>query len=417
MTPTFCCGGECGLIGSLGGSEHWITVSGTAPTISTGTVRSGSRSIRYNLSAQASEARVPADSITITVHRFYVRFATLPSASTYLVWKNAGADRFGLAFQSSDSKLYCAHSDSITVGASGVSVTTGVWYRIDLKLDQSGNTCDARVEGTALGQVTRSGSGSATVTAVGSTATVTGEWFFDDWLTSTTSGDYPLGGGYVNHFVPTSDGTHNIAGTGDFQRGNTGVDILNATTTAYQLVDDVPLPSGTVDQADNQRAVAPPSATDYVEVIYGPAPGISTPTAGPRAVDVLAAYHQVATQNGNIRLALNDNGTTDDYLNLTAAGVTTYRYVRKQYATPPTGGAWTVVSGNGNFNDIRNRFYSADAAPDQCYDAGMIEAEFAETPAGAAAIYPSIALNAVSLPHAVGGMTPPCYKVPDSLTG
>ena len=347
------------------------------------TVRLGSRSLRCFPDAYYAIVRFPdAAGGAFTdrwVGRCYLRFATLPNATIGLLSHAASGPR--MQFNQTDSKLYAA-VDS-TLGATGVTVTTGVWYRIDFNFfvgAGANDTCDVQVDGVACGQASAA---SASTTNphfdFGGLEISTGEWFYDDFVLSITAGDYPIGAGNVYHFVPTSDGTHNVAGTGDFQRGNTATDILNATTTAYQLVDDVPLPTGTVSETDNIRAVAPVNATDYVEVVFGPAPGISTPTTEPRAVDVIAAYHQLGTGSSNLRLALNDNGTTDDVLNVTAAGVTTYRYICKHYADPPSAAsAWTVVSGNGNFNNVRLRVYSSDATVDQCLDGVMIEAGFAE---------------------------------------
>lgn len=383
-TPVFCCGFECGAVDT---GAH-CTFFGTA-SVDTGTVRSGSRAGRCNPTATTGSfaASNTLSASNKAVLRIYVWFTTLPNAITpLLTGQNSGAGlRHGAYFNSSDSKIY-AGSGTSALGASGVSVTTGQWYRIDVKLDASNNphTIDVQVDGSLCGQATVAAAAANYATAefkAGFVGTnVTADVFFDDWLISQTTGDYPLGPGFVNHFIPTSDGTHNIAGTGDFQRGNTGTDILNATTTAFQLIDDIPLPSGTVDEADNIRAVAPPNSTDYPECVFGPASGISTPTAGPRAVEVILAYHQIATQTGQMVVELRDNATTNTIFDTgSAAGVTSYRHTHKHYATAPsTGGAWGVSAGNANFNNLRVRFRAPDAAPDQCLDAIMIEAEFAE---------------------------------------
>src|SRR5262249_34270136 len=153
----------------------------------------------------------------------------------------------------------------------------GTTYYIDVKVVSTANPwlIDVKVNGTACGQKSATHTADTTSTPsmiLGDSATpVTCDYLIDDVLASVTSGDYPIGDGYVNHFVPTSDGTHNVAGTGDFQRTLTGTDILNSTTTAFQLVDEVPLDSGT--PTDFINLIAPPNATDYVEVVYGPASG------------------------------------------------------------------------------------------------------------------------------------------------
>ena len=386
MTPVLCCGFECGILTSGSGAVtdvHFTSTSG-APSISTTTIRSGARSLSCNAAGAAVIAGCAfsgTNQLRLIV-RVYIYFATLPSADVTLAqFSNAAsADGPGLRFQLSDSSLYAAVAT--TLGSTGIPVTTGQWYRVDADwtISAAGNdTADIRINGMACGQASAAGRASGIGTmGLGVIGAVTADVFFDDLVLSQTAADYPIGPGFVNHFVPTSDGTHNIAGAGDFQRGNTGVDILNATTTAWQLVDDIPLPSGTVDQADCQRGVAPANpTTDYVHGVFGPASGVPTPTRGPRAVDVILAHHQISTTSGQMEVRLDDNGTVSTIFNTgAAAGVTTYRYARAQFATPPTGGSWAATGTSGNFNLVGYRFLAQDANPDQCLDAIMIEAEF-----------------------------------------
>jgi hypothetical protein len=393
MTPVFCCGAECGVITASGtASAHWQR-SNTNVTIST-VHRSGDRSLHCQAgpgTGYAIPRPVPAlASSTRWVGRCYVIFATsLPSASIHIIHysDNTGAQVY---FNQTDSKIYARVGS--TSGASGVSVTADVWYRIDFDFNcnTAGNDfCDVQVDGTACGQATATGLSVATTeinfgTSITST---THDLYFDDIILSNTAADYPIGAGYVNHFVPTADGTHNIAGTGDFLRTLTGTDILNATTTAYQLVDDVPLETGA--SVDWINMAAPTAATQYVECIFGPAPGISTPTTGPRSVDVVAGIHQSAAgTTGNMEIRMNDNGTTDALYSATGvAGVVSVAHKRKHYAAAIAGGgAWVAGGGgNGDFTDLRVRFGSpavVDVAPDQYFDCIMIEAEFAEAVAG-----------------------------------
>lgn len=382
MTPVLCCGAECGVAG-----PH-IASSPAGFSFDTTTVRSGARSFRFNGTGGVTLSTATLASSLRWVGRFYIYFTTLPTADLGLIGLALqGGTGPNIKFQSSDSSLY-AGVDT-TKGASGVAITTATWYRIDFdyNISAAGNdTSDVQVNGVACAQASAGGStGPLTALTMGFAGVgATTDMYLDDILLSHTGADYPIGAGYVNHFVPTSDGTHNVAGAGDFQRGNTGVDILNATTTAWQLVDDVPLPSGAVAEADCIRGVAPANATtDYVECIFGPASGVSTPTAGPRCVDAVMTRHEIATTVSNSRVALNDNGTLSDIWNTSQAGVTTYSYVRKAFALAPTGGAWGVTAGAGNFNNVRFRFFSPDANPDNALDAIMLEAEFVEVVAEA----------------------------------
>lgn len=383
MALTACCGAECGCPGVTG---H-ITIT-TGSSVSTTTVRSGDRSVRVNGAGTAARATLPHGGTTEHgVVRCYINFATLPNGNVPIVSTIFNSNHRGLWFDASESKFYCGEA-SETYGASGFTVTTGQWYEIDLYINASATTwtIDAEIDGTALGQHSYAAGSTfpfSTWVFGNQLASWTGDFFVEDALTADASSDYPLGAGHVNHFVPTADGTHNIAGAGDFQRGNTGTDILNATTTAFQLVDDVPLPAGTVDQADCIRCVAPANpTTDYVECIFGPAPGISTPTDGPRIVDIVLAHHEIAGQNGEMEVRLNDNGSFADIYNPGAiAGVTTYRYERAVFIDPPSAAtAWHANNdgSNGDFRDLRFRVLGIDSAPDQCLDGILLEAEFLE---------------------------------------
>lgn len=390
MTPVFCCGFECGRIvlgGNLG--EHWPTTigAGTA-SISTTTVRSGARSLRYQTTG-ANTMNISTTALassTRWIGRVYVYFATaLPTADVILVAYDSSGTGPVVRFKNSDSKIYAGVGS--TLGASGVTVTTGTWYRLDFDFNcnTGGNdTCDVQVDGSACGQATATGSSAASTTITTGVfgANSTADVFFDDVLLSQTAADYPLGAGKVDHFVPTSDGTHNVAGANDFEFSGTGTDITNATTTAFTLIDEVPLDTGT--PTDYINLIAPPNATDYVECVFGPASGISTPTYAPRAVEIIAAYASSAVGTNNLRLAVNDNGTTNDMFNANAAGATTCLYARKHYATAPTGGAWVITSGAGNFNNLRIRCLTNDAAPDPFFVGIMVEAGFqdADIPAG-----------------------------------
>ena len=395
-TPVFCCGFECGAIrhGTVAVGQHLDESAGNGASVfnfDTTTVRSGQRSFMVNTVGFGGARSLPFttgpfSSGTTKVWRKYINFETVPAVDTLLLWFAYSTTLAGLAYKVSDGKLYAAVSNAgvITFGATGVSVTTGQWYRIDGKVvgDVVTGTCDISVDGTACGQHTSAFvNASATAPNFGETADSDLKYFLDDFVYSETAADYPLGAGYVDHFVPTSDGTHNVAGAADFRRSATSTDILNATTTAYQLVDDVPLKATTPTEYINM--LAPPNATDYVECVFGPAPGISTPTTGPRFVEVIALVAQAGTGAGNMEIRLNDNGTMGTVYTATAvAGIVAGKYVRAGWADPPSAATvWNAANdgGNGDFRDLRVRFGSPgtlDVNPDQYFASIMIEAEF-----------------------------------------
>jgi hypothetical protein len=386
-TPVFCCGFECGQIAAAGSNvgQHWTTTSG-APTIDTTTVRSGARSLATDGTDGAGLRNVFSG--TRVVFRTYVRFVTLGSANANILDINNTSGLVGrIAYRQATSSLVLARAG--LDGGTTFAVTTGQWYRIDITTDgAAGGSMEAAIDGTSLGTLAHAAS-AGNIDEIKLQAGTGADLRWDDCLGSNTTADYPLGAGYVNHFVPTSDGTHNIAGAADFRRGTTATDITNATTTAYQLIDEVPLDDTTADADDFIALVAPPNATDYVECVFGPAPGISTPTAGPRAVEVIAGIHQAGTGTGNVEIRLNDNGTMGTvYTATTVAGTTTLTYKRAHFADPPSAAtAWHALNdgSNGDFLDLRMRFGSpaaVDANPDQYLDCIMVEAEFVEVVGG-----------------------------------
>lgn len=376
ITPTFTCGFEEGVSGT---GTHWATV--TAATFSTTQFRSGNRAMRVNGTNIDPIITSTATSIgNIIVGRFYVYMVSSTGGGINLVTCNVGGVQAGVVLTGGGTIGIAAQ-----INNSSPSVTTinaNQWYRVDFKIDASANpwTCDVKLDGISLTQQTAANT-AATFQSFSmlnriSTGHFSGDVYVDDVIVSYTAGDYPIGGGYVNHFVPTSDGTHNVAGANDFEFSLTGTDITNATTTAYTLLDDVPLESGT--PTDFINLVAPPNSTDYVECIYGVAPGINTPTSGPRCISVLLAVAASSTTTNNLNVVTVDNGTTDIIFNNTV-GSTTIRYTSNFYATAINGGgAWTVTSGAGNFNDLRLRCSTSDAAPDPYVVSAMIEAEFEE---------------------------------------
>lgn len=385
ITSVYTCGLECGVTGTSG--QHWNLLGSGAPSINTDAsfVRSGARSAKFTNAANHGVLRhnLTAD---IFVVRFYIYLSSLPSANVYFYASHASAvyPFVGVVFKTSDSKIYAGErtaTDTYSFGSSGVSITTGGWYRIDCKVNLTANpwTVDVQVDGSATSQYTKAVAATThTSMDIGAEDDNTSTFYIDDFIASNTAVDYPIGPGYVNHFIPTSDGTHNVAGADDFERTATGTDITNGTTTAYQLLDEISLDAGT--PTDYINLIAPPNATDYVEIVFGPAPGISTPTVAPRGVEAIVVSAAASATANNLRLAINDNGSTNDVRNATV-GSTTCIYNSAHYSDPPSAASVWTLSGNGNFNNLRMRCYTSDAAPDPYFVGVIVEAEFLQSSA------------------------------------
>lgn len=378
MTPVFCCGCECGVSGA-----HWTL---TSATFDTTTVRSGARSIKV-AAGSTSTIQIAAPlsfSPTVWVVRFYVYFDVLPVANYRVFYfANSVTTRGGVHFVQSNGSL-AASSDGTNLGT-GVAITAGVWNLVDLKIDITNNpwTADITVNGTAGGQATNAVAGSTITTMFGArvSSDATANVYYDDFVLSNTAGDYPIGAGHVHHFVPVSDGTH-TATTTTIVKGTIATPVganVAAATDVFNWVNGVPLLGGAT---DNTRLVNQQTAgiTLYAEVKFGGAPGITTPTTAPRAVEVITADREATTATCDFTAKLNDNGTEGTIIARgVVAGVVTDRYATKQFATGPAG-AWTAASsGAGGFNNLKARWgYASDATPDLYWRGIMVEAEFAD---------------------------------------
>lgn len=396
-TPTFACGGECGI------GPHFRTVSGTV-TRDTGTKRSGLSSIKLTsagASGVLSDTTGTGISGTVAVIRCYVNFSTLPSANFLIAGDTNGV---GAVFKSSDSKIYAGNET--TQGATGVSVTTGVWYRLDIKNNVAANPwlIDVQVDGAACGQASiATGASSVNAIQLGSSTTITTIFFVDDILASSTSGDYPLGAGYVISYIPNEDGDgasanrHNGLGSNEVERTLTGTDITNTTTTAFQLVDDRPMETAA---GDFIAWLTNGTAGDYVEVAYEN----TAESAAPRSVEAIAGYHDAGgagTNNFQVTLRESGGATTADIVPAATRNVgATMSWFRAHFATVPgTSDAWTLTK----FNALRSRFIATDASPDVYLDGLMLEAEYAST--ASAAITGTITPTATEADIVTGGKT------------
>lgn len=383
MASTFVCGFECGTaVNNVGGDGH-IESLGAGTSVSTSVVRTGLRSIRVNPSAQAGAANliVSASNPVAMVWRYYLRIASHPDVSSAvgIIQTDSGGNlAYGLGYNASTGLYYPCHDDGGTVvfGASGVSLSLDTWHLIDVRVDASANpwTIDVQVNGTPLTQLTRSvaaGNVSLRLRAGNVFRSTTADYYVDDLLVSETSGDYPLGGGSVEGFVPNADGTHTFTttiGVRGTTAAPTGGGNIASSSDSYEWLNGRPIGGGASDNTRlwNQQSNG---STLYGEVQFENA------GRAPRAVEVLVLLRDAATGTGDRTAKLNDNGTEDTiYASGVVAGITSDYAKTKHYTTAPsTGAAWTQPL----FDGLRFRFgYSADANPDHYCRGVMIEAEF-----------------------------------------
>lgn len=373
-TPVFVCGAECNIavVGTVsGGTEHFSAATGTAPTVSTTTFNSaggGIRSFRFNPSAAQSflaHTFVTAIASPATmVARFYVRFATLPSASTGLFVSNG----LGVYFNQSDSTLRAGNSTG-NVASSGAVVTTGVWYRVDVRIVTSGQTVDIQVDGVAQTQWTAATFAQA-LTAVnfGIIASTTADAFIDDLIVSGTGADYPIGAGSVAGLYPSADGTHGGGwAAGVFGKGTSGA--TNASNTDTDLWTNLDNPLVTTAAGTWLSDLTGTATSNYVEVQLADLPANAATVNG---VMFVATTHSASTTANNFWLAANDSGGTNQIMNLLVLNVTTITVPVSTQALTSTSVPWTPTT----VNSLKMRFSSTDTNPDVFLDGVCAEVDY-----------------------------------------
>lgn len=223
--------------------------SGTV-SISTTTVRSGTYAGRANPNASTGFFRsdiFASNQNSGGYLRVYVNIATLPGATIQLVRfsSTANAHLASLRLTSTGTLTLNAANNS-QVGSASSALSTGTWYRLELKCDATNatGTVDGRIDGVSFASGNNSSRGSWARALVGAiTPNSTCDIFFDDWAVNDSSGSsqtsFP-GSGKIIHLKPNAAGDANswlktAGGAGD--------------SNNYQLVDEVP----------------PNDATDYVQ--------------------------------------------------------------------------------------------------------------------------------------------------------
>jgi hypothetical protein len=406
------CGFECGFVDNHGASDLAHVSAGAAATyvsISSSVKRTGKYSLRcQNTNTTQWTALIkiygPSNTTTsnpVTVNRFYLYFETLPATSGY-VYNARGVDatQLGLYFNSGDSKLYAASGVTpATKGATGATVTTGVWYCVDLYIDQTSGAREVRLQvdeaayGTRTDAVASGDAQNPRFCNYGMLNTV-GTWYFDDLVVSSDAADWPIGPGRVHAHRPSVDGSHNINAAGRFERGDTGTSISNSDTDVWDILNDAPLP-GRYPPPANSGAVrmnAPGTSGDYIEIGFelDLEPGETAPEHAPRMVEAVAMIRHDSSVDTFpsetiapiVRLV--DNGSSSDI----QTGATDSAYhlfvpisqmFRRNYQNPPSAAnEWTGAAGNGNIDDVKMRIGTADDDAVLYLDGAILECEYSE---------------------------------------
>lgn len=257
-------------LNSVTAGVEWPTVDST-PTISSTTIRSGTYSGRISSLGSGTRQAFGYSFKTANANgpfwlRTYFKATTLPSAENRIIdlRDSGGTARVYLTIDNIGVlKLY--DEDGQLTGTSTLS--TGTWYRLEVKVDASGaganDTVEAKVDGAAAfaSSAVRDLTNGITQFGLGgnlnSEAQTTGDWFYEDVAINenvgTTQNGYP-GAGSIVHLKPNGNDATNTAWTNDYTNvdevtPNDATDLISETTTGdiedYSL-EDAGVGSGTV---------------------------------------------------------------------------------------------------------------------------------------------------------------------------
>jgi hypothetical protein len=348
----------------------WNNVTGS-PAISNTPTRSGSGSYVLNITSASAVEHIQKTitTSTVVVTSFYVRFGILPTASTHLFRNVLGTSTSAprLRINGSTNKLEVEFGSGGTPAVSANAMTTGTWYRIDLKIDVSANpnTIAWKIDGTdQTGHSFAQAADTITAARLGNdnNTTTNTETYFEDFICTDVSGDYPLGEYKIFGLRPNADGTHNNAA--NIMELSDGSDINGTTVTAYDKLDETDWTS----TADRVQQTGNGSG-NYAEVQFENLP------ASPGTVKAVWGYVHynsagTAANTGSTIAIVNGSevsifGTSSTPVDMSETA-SQYRMAKM---TDPGGGWSTSI-----VDALKMRFgYSTDAAPDPYWQALMFE--------------------------------------------
>ncbi len=249
-TPVWLTGFEYGLATPVTSGGGLCDALVSTPVIVNTQHQSGSYALQLNLTGAAGGMYIGknvANGGTLLVIRFYIRFETLPAADSQLGSVSMTDGNSLRWYYKQSSNQFQLYWDTGTVQTYSTTLSAGVWYRFDIRLNVSGNphTCDWQVDGHAQTQATL-GVAATTINSagirLGTSSTHTYNCYYDDVVCSVTTGDYPIGPGGTELLIPSADGSHN-AGS-NIMEDNAGTDI--GATPAYDKINSVPMGNTTV---------------------------------------------------------------------------------------------------------------------------------------------------------------------------
>lgn len=232
---------------------EWETTVGTV-AISTSTVRSGAAALRCNPTAGTGYIQhsilAADDAAAHYYQRVYLRIASMPTARTTILSWSDGSGWIGADLDNAGKLLINGAPTTSTP-----TLTTGVWYRLELDYDDGANIATVYLDGTQVLQQTAYDLGGGAKVRIGPHDTTTCDLFFDDYAVNDGSGATQNGlpgAGKIVHLWPDSAGDNNgfataVGGTAGAANNYTRVDEFppddatsynNTTATGTTTIDD-----------------------------------------------------------------------------------------------------------------------------------------------------------------------------------
>jgi hypothetical protein len=381
----------------LDGFEHGRSTSGAAGVYDsiTGSVSSQTTPVRTGVRSIAIAAGGAAANLQynlaagnrIVTQAVYFRFVTLPTADARIMEFNNASGNGNVWFSNATDQVGLSiGGGAITVG--GPTLVVDTWYRLVVEYDTSTGTYSikARVDnGTEFSTTSAIAAADQSAVRLGTNGAHTVTCYYDDYVISVTDGDYEDIGGWTSHeiesLIPSSDGTHNITTSGDFD-SFTGTAFSNSTTNGFSFIDHRPLQAANT--ADNVIRQELGTTANYMEF------GLEDHTLSgtPLAARAYGTHVEAVTSGaslGEARLLLSDNTvvlTTGsiDVINSTEDPGTTVT-IRKRMCIDPSGG-WD----NTKIDGLKARVGFADNAPDVNFIDFMVEVLYFTVAAAAASL-------------------------------
>lgn len=343
---------------SVTAGMEYETVTGAGVTTETTIVHGGGAALKTAPSATTAFIRhtFQADAINTLYFRHYLYIGTYPGA-TISVWRYLDSGNgvgYSLSMTNAGVLQMINDAANTTVLASSSALSTGQWYRLEIKIIDSSTTTatfELKIDGTTVStQTNKTGlSGGGRVSYGAITGTSSPVLYWDDNAVNDSTGSfqntYP-GNGKIVHLYPDAAGDNagftplsstNISNVDETPTPDdaTSYNSINSAATAGTQIDDFNVGS---------PVTAGIASSDTVNVVQVGIRGGSTATTSgatlnPRVKSAAAG----TTTTASVADAYNVNGWRTN-------GATPFQYGLTSYTDPTTSAAWTVTGTNSLTN-------------------------------------------------------------------